>query len=122
MSSPNQTVLRYAGTFHFPDRKVLESALAVARARVDQEQELAALGGGWLRCFVMSDVTLTINIALPALPEHRAAAEEIFELLSREALDGTLTARVDNGPAERYVIAPRTLHRAATTRGVVAQS
>jgi len=86
---------------------MLERALARARAKIDDEQDLAALDGGWLRCFVMLDVTLTVNIALPALPlRHRDAAAELFALLSHDAGEGSVTATIGNIPVEPYAVKP----------------
>ncbi|MBA3501733.1 MAG: hypothetical protein M4D80_05025 [Myxococcota bacterium] len=104
MKFSSSTTVRYAGTFRFPNRPILEAALTRARTRIDEEQELAALEGGWMRCFVMSDATLTVNIALPALPQHRLAAGEIFDLLARHALDGSVTATIDDVPVEQYAV------------------
>ena len=100
------STVRYAGTFRFRDRPMLERALARARARIDDEQALPALEGGWLRCFVMFDVTLTVDIALPALSHDRDAAAELFALLSHDAVEGSLTASIGNVPVEHYAVKP----------------
>jgi len=105
MMSPS-SVIRYAGTFRFVDRGQLEQALVRVRAKIDDEQELAALEGGWLRCFVMHDRSVTVNLALPALPHHRDAAAEIFAALSRDALDGNVAASIDDVMVELYTVAP----------------
>lgn len=104
MMSTGHSVVRYAGTFRFADRVVLERALSSARALINEEQDLVALEGGWLRCFVMSETSLTINLALPELPEHRIAAEDVFAVLSQEALEGAVTASIDDAPVENYVV------------------
>lgn len=100
----SDATIRYAGTFRFHDRATLERSLQRARNGIHEEQELAALKGGWLRCFVMFDAKLTVNIALPALPSNRDAAVAVFEILSREAIDGAVTATINNVPVERYAV------------------
>jgi hypothetical protein len=114
MSHSNASIIRYAGTFRFSDRVLLEHALARARAHISNEEDLAALGGGWLRCFVMFDVTLTVNIALPAMPDHRFAAAEIFACLSSEAIEGAVTATIDDVPVEQYAVTPVRAGRAVS--------
>jgi hypothetical protein len=100
----SSATIHYAGSFRFPDRSLLEAALVRARAKIDEEADLAALKGGWMRCFVMTDATLTVNIILPAQPKHRIAAAEIFDVLSRDAVDGTVTATIDEAPVEMYSV------------------
>lgn len=89
-------IVRYAGTYRFADRNALERALSQARTRIDEDDDLAALEGGWIRCFVMSDDLLTINLALPALAEHQFVATEVFATLSRDAVEGSVRATVDD--------------------------
>lgn len=96
--------IHYAGSFRFPDRTLLDEALGRARTKIDNEAELSALRSGSMRCFVMTDATLTVNITLPARPEHRVAAAEIFDVLSRDAIDGTVTATIDEKPVEMYSV------------------
>ena len=96
------SIVRYAGTYRFEDRDVLERALSQARSRIDDDEELAALEGGWLRCFVMFDTMLTINLALPALPAHRYIAAEVFATLSRAAIDGSVKATIDDVDVDEY--------------------
>ena len=96
------STIRYAGTYRFGDRAILDRALLAARAHIDDEDELAALEGGWLRCFVMHGTTLTVNVALPALPEHRFAAAEIFAVLSRDAIAGSVQATIDGVRVDEY--------------------
>lgn len=100
------TVIRYAGTFEFPDRDLLEQALVRVRSKIDEEQELAALGGGWMRCFVMRDRAVTVNLALPALQRNRDAAAEIFAALAIDALEGNVTATIGGFAVEWYSVAP----------------
>lgn len=95
-------VVRYAGTYRFADRAILERALGEARSHIAEEDDLATLEGGWLRCFVMSDTTLTINLAVPALPEHRFAAAEIFTMLSHQAIDGLVRATIDDRAVDEF--------------------
>jgi hypothetical protein len=99
-------IIRYAGTFRFAARESLEHALVRVRARIDEEQDLAALEGGWMRCFVMHDRTVTINLALPAMPRQRDAAAEIFAELSHDALEGNVTATIGDVAVEHYSVAP----------------
>ena len=96
-------VIRYAGTYRFEDRDVLHRALAAARAQLDDDDELAALAGGWLRCFVMHGTTLMVNIALPALPEHRFAAASVFTTLSRDAIAGSVKATIGDVGVDEYL-------------------
>ncbi len=96
------TVIRYAGTYRFEDRAILDRALAAARAQLDDDDELAALEGGWLRCFIMRGTTLMVNIALPALPEHRFAAAEVFATLSRDAIEGSVKATIDDVRVDEF--------------------
>jgi len=103
MATPIASVVRYAGTYRFGARAILERALAKARAHLDDEDELAALGGGWLRCFVMSDTTLTVNLAIPALPDHQIAAAEVFAALAREAVDGSVRATIDDISVDEFI-------------------
>jgi hypothetical protein len=87
------TVIRYAGTYRFEHRMALERALRRVRERIDH---ITKIGGGWLRCFIMLDTTLTVNIALPARPEHRATADLVFATLSRHALEGSVHATISD--------------------------
>lgn len=103
VATMQQSTIRYAGTYRFEDRVVLERALVAARAHIDDEDELAALEGGWMRCFVMYGTTLTVNVALPALPEHRFAAAEIFTVLGRDAIDGSVQATIDGVRVDEYL-------------------
>ena len=82
-------IVRYAGTYHYLDRAVLERALISAREQIEDEEDLAALEGGWIRCFVMYGNMLTVNLALPALAQHQFAAAEVFATLSRDAIAGS---------------------------------
>lgn len=97
--------VQYAGTFRFRDRPALERALSRARFRIREEHELAALGGGWMRCFVMFDMTLTVNLTLPAETDNRDAAAEVFAELSTEAVEGAVTATINDIPVESYRVA-----------------
>lgn len=97
--------VQYAGTFRFQDRPTLERALTRARVRIREEHELAALGGGWMRCFVMFDMTLTVNLTIPAEADNRAAAAEVFAELSTDAVEGAVTAMIDDVPVESYRVA-----------------
>ena len=96
-------IVRYAGTYRYPDRAVLDRALASARAHIDDEEDLAALEGGWIRCFVMHGATLTVNLALPALPQHQFAAAEVFTTLSRDAIAGSVKATLGTARLDEYV-------------------
>jgi len=98
--------IRYTGTFRFAARDVLELALVRVRAKIDHEQDLAALEGGWLRCFVMHDRTVTVNLALPVIPRQCDAAVEIFAELSKEALEGNVIATIGDVAVEHYSVAP----------------
>lgn len=100
------SIIRYAGTFRFAARDVLELALIRVRAKIDDEQDLAALEGGWLRCFVMHDRTVTVNLALPAIPRQRDAAAEIFAELSKDALEGNVTATIGDVAVEHFSVSP----------------
>lgn len=100
--SPSR-VVRYAGTYRFGARATLEHALARARAHLDDDDELAALGGGWLRCFVMYDTTLTINLALPDQPEHQIAAAEVFATLARDAEGGSVRATIGDVSIDEFI-------------------
>ena len=86
--------IRYAGSYRFADREILNRALIAARAQIDDDDELAAPDGGWMRFFVMHGTTLTVNLALPALPEQRFAAAEFFLVLSRNAIEGNVQATI----------------------------
>ncbi|MBK9033162.1 MAG: hypothetical protein IPL61_18140 [Myxococcales bacterium] len=92
-------IIRYAGRYRFARRDLLDRALMVAREQIDLEDDLATLGGGWMRCFVMHGTTVTIDLAIPAIAELRFAAAEVFETLSRTAVDGLVEGKI----GERYV-------------------
>jgi hypothetical protein len=96
-------VVRYAGTYRYQDRAVLDRALASAREQINEEDDLAALEGGWIRCFVMHGTTLTVNLALPALPQHQFVAAEVFATLSREAIAGSVNATLGDERVDEYV-------------------
>lgn len=91
-----QSVLRYAGTYRFHHRSDLEHAIHRARQCINEDQDLAALGGGWLRCFVMFGTTLTVNVAVPAEPEHRAAADSVFAALGAYAVECALSTTISD--------------------------
>lgn len=94
--------IRYAGTYRFADREILNRALRAARTHIDDEDELAALEGGWMRCFVMHGTTLTVNVALPALAQHRFVAAEIFSVLARDAIQGNVKATIDGVHVDEF--------------------
>lgn len=89
-----QGVVRFAGTYRFHHRDALECALTRAREWVNEDQYQIALGGGWMRCFVMFGTTLTVNLAVPAQAEHRVVADFVFAMLRREAIECSLSAVV----------------------------
>jgi len=97
--SMQQAIIRYAGSYRYDHRAALDRALAVAREQIDLEDDLATLGGGWMRCFVMRGTTVTIELAIPAVAELRFAAAEVFENLSRTAIDGLVEGKI----GEQYV-------------------
>ncbi|MEJ7596476.1 MAG: hypothetical protein WKG01_01095 [Kofleriaceae bacterium] len=102
MQFATASVIRYAGTYRYSDRVTLERALSRARAHIEDADELA-LEGGWMRCFVILDTVLTINLALPALREHRDAASEVFDALARAAIDGSVRATIDDRAVDEIV-------------------
>lgn len=95
-------IIRYAGRYRFEHRAVLDRALALAQAQVDEEDDQAALAGGWLRCFLMTGTTLTINLALPAVADLRFAAAEIFTGLARAAIAGAVEATIGGVGVDYY--------------------
>jgi len=95
--------VHYSGTYVFADRATLEASIAYARNQINEDDDLAALGGGWLRCFVMSGTQLTVNLEVPALPEHRFAAAAVFDLIARAALVGSVTARIDQRAVDEFI-------------------
>jgi len=100
------SIVRYTGSFQFRDRPMLDRALFSAREHIDAETELAALAGGWLRCFGIDNTTLHVHLALDDAEHTRTAATEVFALLSREALEGSVVASVNNVPVEHYSVQP----------------
>jgi hypothetical protein len=50
----------------------------------------------------MHGTTLTINLAIPAAADFRFAAAEIFEGLSRAAIDGTVEAKIGEAYVDYY--------------------
>jgi hypothetical protein len=99
-------IVRYTGSFLFRDRPMLDRARARAQEMIDTETELAALAGGWLRCFGIDNTTLHVHLALDDAEHTRSAATEVFALLSREALEGSVIASVNNVPVEHYSVQP----------------
>jgi hypothetical protein len=98
-------IIRYAGTYRFARRDVLDRALAHAREHIDEDVEHASLAGGWLRCFILHGTTLTVNLALPAVAELQFAAAEVFATLARAAVDGSVEARIGDRSIDCYVSA-----------------
>ena len=92
--TPTFQIVRYKGSFFFRDRPVLD------------QTELAALEGGWLRCFGIKDTQLTVHLALEAGDRNQTAATEVFALLSREALEGSVIASINDVPVEYYSVRP----------------
>ncbi|MBA3539875.1 MAG: hypothetical protein H0T79_09620 [Deltaproteobacteria bacterium] len=95
-------IIRYVGSYTFEGRDALDRALATARSQIAEDDELAALEGGWLRCFVMHGSTLTINLAIPAVADLRFAAAEVFEALSRTATGGTVEGKIGDAYVDYY--------------------
>jgi hypothetical protein len=88
------STIRYAGTYRFADREILNRALAAARAHLDDDDDLVGLEGDWMRSFVANGTMLTVNLAVPALAEQRFAAAEIFLVLSLDAIEGNVQATI----------------------------
>lgn len=97
--------IRYAGRYRFARRAELERALGRARDQLDLEDELPA-SAGWLRGFVVEGATVTIALAIPASPELRFAAAELFETLARTAIDGLVEGTLDGRPLDDYPSGP----------------
>ncbi len=98
------SIVRYSGKFRFDNRSSLDQALGLARTRIDEDAELASLEGGWQRCFQIQDSILAVTVALPSHERQRFAAAEVFAVLSREAVDGSVVATIDDVPIEYYTV------------------
>lgn len=96
-------IVRYAGSYRFADRAALDAALARARGHIDDDTEQAALDGGWLRCFVARDTSLAVNLALPALPEHRFIAGAVFGILASDAIAGSVRATIADACVDEFI-------------------
>lgn len=80
--------ISFHGSYRYADRAALERALARARAEL-LEEELDD-HGLWLRCFVTSGTTLTVNVSIPAVAEQRFAAANMFLILADGAVEGAV--------------------------------
>lgn len=85
-----QDTLRFMGMYRYPNPRVLERALASARAWLDEE-ELYELGDAWLTSFVRSGSTLRIDATLP-FDADRFAAGAVLQALAIDALEGIVEA------------------------------
>lgn len=89
------STVRYSGKFRFDNRSTLDHALGIARSNLEEDAELG---------FEIDDATLAVTVALPSHERRRFAAAELFALLSREAVDGSVIATVDDVPIEYYTV------------------
>ena len=79
--------------YRYPDLIGLESALAAARALIDDE-ELADMEPDWLRSFVRLGTTLRVTALLPVEADRYLAAA-VLEVLARPAIEGVVEASRD---------------------------
>lgn len=93
--------IQYRGRYEYTDSVALEHALAFARAELDDE-ELAEVGT-WLRFFVCKGTQLTVNLTVPATAEHRFIAANMFLVLARGAIDGSVEALQGAQGLDRFV-------------------
>jgi hypothetical protein len=76
------------GTYVYASVDAVKSALAAARARLEDD-ELGELEPGWLDAFVRRGTVLSIHSWLP-IAADRFLAAEVLQTLARGAVDGVV--------------------------------
>ncbi|MDQ3366269.1 MAG: hypothetical protein M3680_12655 [Myxococcota bacterium] len=84
-------VIHFHGSYRYADRAALEHALTQARAEIDDDEVESERC--WIRCFVSSGTTVTINLSVPDAADHRFLAANIFLMLAQGAVAGAVEAR-----------------------------
>lgn len=94
-------LIEYQGSYRYADRAALERALARARAELAAEEGLEH-EEVWVRWFVTSGTTVTVNLRVPAVAEQRFAAANVFLILAHGATEGAVAARRGDTPLDVY--------------------
>jgi hypothetical protein len=84
--------IEYCGMYRYATPDALERALARARERLADDDDLVELSRDWARFFVRSGTTLRIAAKLPAAADRFGAAA-VLETLAHTAIEGIVEAR-----------------------------
>ncbi|MBA3463078.1 MAG: hypothetical protein H0T46_24185 [Deltaproteobacteria bacterium] len=99
---PEQRI-QYRGRYQYTDGKMLERALASARAALDDDEIEGT--EAWLRFFVRYGTSLTVNVEMPATSAHRFVAANLFLALANGAVEGSVEAVAASGMVDWFVAA-----------------
>lgn len=88
------SLIRFHGTYRYRTADELDAAVLAATSELAQHEDLSEASLRSLCALVRRGSVLSVDVSVPAGPDVRFAATNLFEVLAHRAVEGAVDAEI----------------------------